>query len=205
MPRNGFTGYATAALNSALTVFISVDGEPAGAAAGRAPTAGWWLRTAGITRTVLLTGDRADIAESVGGLVGVDSVSADTDPAGKVARVLAEAANGPTIMVGDGVNDARAGCGRRRGGARCGRWAASSEAADVVLTVDRIDRLADAILTPLPSDRVQAAVIGMGLSLIAMVVAALGTCRPRWARCCRRSSTCWPSRWPPRRRAPPPN
>ena len=84
-----------AALNSALTVFISVDGEPAGAFlledpirpdARRMIRA---LRTAGITRTVLLTGDRADIAESVGGLVGVDSVSADTDPAGKVARVLA--------------------------------------------------------------------------------------------------------------------
>ena len=176
-----------AALNSALTVFISVDGEPAGAFlledpirpdARRMIRA---LRTAGITRTVLLTGDRADIAESVGGLVGVDSVSADTDPAGKVARVLAEAANGPTIMVGDGVNDAPALAAAGVGVAlAAGGATASSEAADVVLTVDRIDRLADAILIARRSRGIalQAAVIGMGLSLIAMLAAALGYLPP---------------------------
>ncbi len=176
-----------AALNSALTVFMSVDSVPAGAFLLEDPVRPdarrmiRALRSAGITRTVLLTGDRADVAESVGGLVGVDSVSAESDPAGKVAKVLAEAENGPTIMVGDGVNDAPALAAAGVGVALAASGAtASSESADVVLTVDRIDRLADAILIARRSRRIalQAAIIGMGLSLIAMVAAALGYLPP---------------------------
>ena len=176
-----------ASVNSALTVFISVDEKPAGALLLEDPVRPdarrmiRALRSAGITRTVLLTGDRSDVAESVGFLVGVDTVCADSDPAGKVAQVLAESRNGPTIMVGDGVNDAPAlaaagvGVAMAAGGAT-----ASSEAADIVLTVNRIDRLADAILIARRSRSIalQSAVIGMGLSLIAMVAAALGYLPP---------------------------
>ncbi len=176
-----------AALSSSLTVFVSVDDVPAGALLLDDPVRpdAWRmirsLRNAGIIRTVLLTGDRADIAESVGRLVGVDFVRAESDPAGKVAQVLAEAANGRTIMVGDGVNDAPAlaaagiGVALASGGAT-----ASSEAADIVLTADRIDGLSDAILIARRSRGIalQAAVVGMGLSLVAMVLAALGYLRP---------------------------
>ena len=66
------------------------------------------LRDAGIRRIVLLTGDRADIAETVGRIVGVDAVLADRDPADKLAAIRAESAAARTIMVGDGVNDAPA-------------------------------------------------------------------------------------------------
>ena len=64
------------------------------------------LRDAGIRRMVLVTGDRADIAETVGRIVGVDAVCADRDPSEKLAIVRAEQHTAPTIMVGDGVNDA---------------------------------------------------------------------------------------------------
>ncbi len=176
-----------AEVNSLLTVFISVDGTPAGALLLEDPVRPdarrmiRALRSAGIMRTVLLTGDRSDVAESVGRLVGVDSVVADSDPAAKVAQVLAEAHTGPTIMVGDGVNDAPALAAAGVGVAMAARGAtASSEAADVVLTVDRIDRLADAILIARRSRLIalQAAVLGMGLSLLAMVAAALGYLPP---------------------------
>ena len=129
------------------------------------------LRDAGITRVVLVTGDRADIADMVGRIVGVDTVLADCDPADKLAAIERESAHGATIMVGDGVNDAPALAAAGVGVALAARGAtASSEAADVVLTVDRVDALADAILIARRSKRIalQAVLVGMGLSLVAM-------------------------------------
>jgi heavy metal translocating P-type ATPase len=176
-----------ASLDGSMTVFASVDGRPAGVLLledpirADAPRMLRALRAAGITRTVLVTGDRADVAETVGRIVGVDAVQADRDPADKVAVVADEARNGPTIMVGDGVNDAPALATAGIGVALAARGAtASSETADVVLTVDRIGVLADAILVArrARSIAIQAATLGMGLSLIAMIAAALGLLPP---------------------------
>ena len=174
-------------LDGSLTVFVAVDGEPAGvfllddAIRPDAPRMVRAMRGAGVTRVVLVTGDRADIAEMVGRIVGVDAVMADCDPADKLAAIEAEAANGPTIMVGDGINDAPALAAAGVGVALAARGAtASSEAADVVLTVDRVDALADAILIARRSKRIalQAVLIGMGLSLGAMLLAAAGLLPP---------------------------
>ena len=130
---------------------------------------------------MLVTGDRADVAEAVGRIVGVDAVLADCDPADKLAVIRAESGTARTIMVGDGVNDAPALAAAGVGVALAARGAtASSEAADVVLTVDRVDALADAILIARRSRRIalQAVVVGMGLSLVAMVAAAAGLLPP---------------------------
>jgi soluble P-type ATPase len=139
------------------------------------------LRTAGINRVVLVTGDRADIADTVGRLVGVDTVLADQDPAAKLAAVQRESAAAATIMVGDGVNDAPALAAAGAGVALAARGAtASSDAADIVLTVDRVDALADAILIAQRAKRIawRAVGAGMGLSLAAMALAALGLVPP---------------------------
>lgn len=174
-------------LDGSLTVFVAVDGEPAGAflledpIRPDAPRMVRALREVGITRVILVTGDRADIADTVGRIVGVDTVLADCDPADKLAAIEREEAQGSTIMVGDGVNDAPALAAAGVGVALAARGAtASSEAADVVLTVDRLDALADAILVARRSKRiaVQAVVVGMGLSLVAMVAAAVGLLPP---------------------------
>ena len=176
-----------AELDGSLTVFVAVDDEPVGALLlvdpirPDAPRMVRALRTAGITRVVLLTGDRADIAEMVGRVVGVDAVLADCDPATKLAAVERESAAGPTVMVGDGVNDAPALAAAGAGVALAARGAtASSEAADVVLTVDRIDALADAMLIARRCKGIalQAVGVGMALSLIAMVIAAIGLLPP---------------------------
>jgi soluble P-type ATPase len=176
-----------AALDGCLTDFVAVDGAPAGAflledpVRADAPRMVSALREVGIRRTVLLTGDRADIAETVGRIVGVEAVLADRDPADKLAAIRDESAAAHTIMVGDGVNDAPALAAAGVGVALAARGAtASSEAADVVLTVDRVDAVADAILIARRSRRValEAVVVGMGLSLVAMVAAAAGLLPP---------------------------
>ena len=174
-------------LDGSLTVFVSVDDEPAGAflledaIRPDAPRMVRALRAAGIARLVLVTGDRADVAEMVGRIVGDDSVLADCDPADKLTAITRESARGATIMVGDGINDAPALAAAGVGVALAARGStASSEAADVVLTVDRVDALADAILIARRSKRiaVQAVVIGMGLSVVAMGAAAVGLLPP---------------------------
>ncbi|WP_199509715.1 heavy metal translocating P-type ATPase [Nucisporomicrobium flavum] len=176
-----------ATLDGSLTVFAAVDGEPAGVllledpVRPQAPRMVRALRDAGIGRVVLVTGDRADTAEAVGRIVGVDAVHADCDPGDKLALVGAEQEHAPTIMVGDGINDAPALAAAGVGVALAARGAtASAEAADVVLTVDRIDALADAILIARRCRRIAlwAVAVGMGLSAAAMLVAAAGYLPP---------------------------
>jgi len=176
-----------ASLDGSITVFVSIDGVPAGALvledpirpdAARMIRA---LRTTGIRRIVLVSGDRSDIADTVGRLVGVDTAYAEQDPASKVRVVAEEARFGPTIMTGDGVNDAPSMAAASVGVALAARGSsAASEAADVVLTVDRIDALADAILIARRSRRIAlvAAVVGMGLALVGMLAAAVGLLSP---------------------------
>ena len=135
------------------------------------------LRAAGLNRLVMLTGDRAEPAREVATVLGLDEVYAQQSPADKVAAVRAERERAVTVMVGDGVNDAPALAAATVGVAMGARGAtASSEAADIVLTTDRLDRLADAMDIARWSRRiaVQSAVVGMTLSLLAMAIAALG-------------------------------
>lgn len=176
-----------ASLEDSMVVFVAIDDVAVGAflledvIRPDAPRMIQGLRDAGIRRVVLLTGDRADTAETVGRIVGTDLVRAECDPGEKLAVIMAEREAGTTMMVGDGVNDAPALAAADVGVALAARGAtASSEAADVVLTVDRIDALADAILIAQRSRRIarQAVGTGMGLSLLAMLAAAAGVLPP---------------------------
>ncbi|OFW77212.1 MAG: hypothetical protein A2Z48_02100 [Actinobacteria bacterium RBG_19FT_COMBO_70_19] len=139
------------------------------------------LRRAGIRRVVMVTGDHPDVAESVGISIGVDRIMSERDPADKVDAVVAERESGVTIMVGDGVNDAPALAAADVGVAMGARGAtASSEAADVVLVVDRLDRLAEAMRIARRSRgiAVQSVLVGMGLSIGAMMFGAFGLLVP---------------------------
>jgi heavy metal translocating P-type ATPase len=176
-----------ARLDGAAVAWLTVDGAVVGAVLLRdplrrdAPRTLRRLRAAGLGRLVMLTGDRREPAQEIGTVLGLDEVGADQTPADKVAAVRAERAREVTVMVGDGVNDAPALAAADVGVAMGARGStASSEAADIVLTTDRLDRLADAMDIARRARRiaVQSAMAGMVLSLSAMAVAAVGWLPP---------------------------
>jgi hypothetical protein len=122
-----------------------------------------------------------DVAKAVGSVLGVDQVLAERSPAEKLEAVQAAQRVAVTVMVGDGINDAPALAAADVGVAIGARGAtASSEAADVVLVVDRLDRLVEAIRIARRSRSIalQSVFLGMGLSIAAMGFAAVGLLSP---------------------------
>jgi soluble P-type ATPase len=171
-------------------VLVAVDGHLAGVIvmAGELRTeaaavvARLWAE--GIAHIAMVSGDRRSVANRVGAELGLDRVYADQSPAGKVdviRRLRQNPRRRPVVMVGDGVNDAPAlavadaGIAMGAGGATI-----SSETADAVITVDRIDRVADAVHAGRRSLAIarQSVIAGMGVSVAAMGVAATGHLPP---------------------------
>ena len=172
-----------AALDGATIVWVRVDGDVIAGLAlqdvlrSDAARAIRRLRSAGVRRVVLLTGDRPAPAREVGLLLGLDEVFAGQTPADKVQAVRTEQSRATTVMIGDGINDAPA-LAAADVGAAMGAFgsSAATESADVVLTTDRVDAIADAVEIARRSRRIaiESAGLGMGLSAIAMVTAGAG-------------------------------
>ena len=178
-----------ARLDGALTVFAAVDGQPAGVLILDDPVRPdaartiRRLRTGRMQRIVMVTGDRPEVADTVGAIIGVDSVLAERTPEEKLDVVRAEMRHAPVVMVGDGINDAPALALAEVGVAMGVRGAtASSQAADAVLTVDRIDRLGEVAAVARRTQRIalESVLAGMGMSLAAMGAAAAGLLPPVW-------------------------
>ena len=176
-----------ASWRSALTVFVAVEGQPIGALLladelrSDAPHAIRMLRDAGVARIVMVTGDSAASAQAIGAGLDLDAVLADRVPSDKVDAVRCERQLAPTVMVGDGINDAPALASADVGIALGARGAtASSEAADVVILADRLDRVGDAITIAQRARRiaVESIVVGMSLSVLAMLAAMVGWLAP---------------------------
>ncbi len=176
-----------ASWRSALSVFVAVDGRTVGALLlgdelrRETPRAVQTLRSAGVSRIVMVTGDRADAAETIAAALDLDAVLANRVPSDKVDAVATEQRLSPTLMVGDGINDAPALAAANVGIAMGARGAsASSEAADVVILVDRLDRVADAVVIAKRARAIalQSIAAGLGLSGVAMGLAAFGWLTP---------------------------
>jgi heavy metal translocating P-type ATPase len=144
------------------------------------------LRRVGVEHVALVSGDRTEIAEAVAQSVGIDEVYGRQRPEDKVEVVRAVrelSGRRNVVMVGDGINDAPALALADVGIAIAGKGATiSSETADVVITVDDASRIALAIAIGRRSLKIarQSVVYGLGLSVAAMLVAALGYLPPVW-------------------------
>lgn len=137
------------------------------------------LRTSGIKKILMVTGDRFETAQNVGAMLDLDEIHASLKPEDKMNIVLSEMklAKGTVIAVGDGINDAPVLAASDVGVAMGARGAtAASEAADVVIVDDSIDRLTRAIsISKFSRNKaLQAAGVGMGLSFVAMLLGAFG-------------------------------
>ncbi len=184
--RGAHLGLEAIAAGTAV-VAVAVDGVFAGLillADGLRPDAAGMLdelKRSGIDRVVLASGDRADVVEAVARALAVDAAFGGMSPEGKLDLVRAEQARAPTLMVGDGINDAPALAGASVGVAMGARGsAASSESADIVLLVDEIDRLALALKLARRTRRIaiESVAVGLGLSIAAMIAAAFGYLPP---------------------------
>jgi P-type E1-E2 ATPase len=141
------------------------------------------LRAAGVKHIALVTGDRHETAQEVAAEVGISEIYSNISAAGKldITRNAQMESKGAVVVVGDGINDAPALAAADVGVAMGARGAsAASEAADVVIVEDSIDRLVHAIEIAQRSRRkaLQAAGIGMGLAIIGMIFGAFGLLTP---------------------------
>ncbi len=142
------------------------------------------LRSEGVRHVAMVSGDRRSVAERIGAEVGVDRVYAEQSPEEKLAivrRLREDPSLRPVMMVGDGVNDAPAlalaDLGLAMGAAGA---TVSSETADAVITVDRVDRVADALHIGRRALHIarQSVLAGMAMSITAMGFAAAGYLTP---------------------------
>ena len=170
------------------TAYVAIDGRIAGAIEfadrlrHQVPALLQRLAVLGVTETVMLTGDRDAPAEAIAAQAGIRTVRANLLPADKVAAVRELTARyGNVVMVGDGINDAPALAAATVGVAMGAHGTAvSAEAADVVLLVDDIARVGDAMAVSRRMRRIalQSIGVGLGVSFALMIVASFGHITP---------------------------
>jgi heavy metal translocating P-type ATPase len=175
------------AAEGSSSVYVSIDGVLAGVLLlqdpirPEAPRVLRSLRAAGVRRIHMVTGDHPDVAELIADALGIDRLFAERTPEEKVEVARLVRSEGITAMVGDGINDAPALAVADIGVAMGARGAtAASEAADVVLTADRLEGLLLATRIAQRTRRIalESVLSGMGLSLVAMMFAATGHIAP---------------------------
>jgi heavy metal translocating P-type ATPase len=173
---------------AALVAYVAIDGRLAGTVeyADRvrpeAAEALAELRSLGLQRTMLLSGDRPSNARGAAAAAGIHEVVADLLPEGKVEIVRRLVTAGDAVlMVGDGTNDAPALAAATVGVALAGHGGGvTAEAAGVVVLADDLRRVPEAIRIARRAMRVARQSIWLGLTLsgIAMALAAVGIIPP---------------------------
>lgn len=140
------------------------------------------LRDLGVERTVLLTGDRAAVAQLIGQEVGVDEIVSEVLPSEKLQVVELEMKAGYNVMVvGDGINDAPALAAGNVGVAMgVGGADITMRSADIVLMTHQLDRLPMAMMLAAKTKATihRNVLIGAGLTLLMLGMASAGTITP---------------------------
>ena len=133
-----------------------------------------------IGRVLIVSGDRNEEVEHLARQVGIKEVHASKAPEDKVAIVRREAAQAPTLFLGDGINDAPAMQAATVGVAFGVQSDITAEAADAVILETSLSRVDELIHIGRHMRRIalQSAVGGMALSIVGMIVAAFGFLPP---------------------------
>lgn len=139
------------------------------------------LKSLGVRKTVMLTGDLRTVGDRIGKQLGLDEVYSELLPAGKVEKLelldSKKSPKGKLVFVGDGINDApvlaRADIGIAMGGLGSD---AAIEAADVVIMTDEPSKIASALKIARRTSRIvyQNIVFALGVKAIFLVLGALG-------------------------------
>jgi P-type E1-E2 ATPase len=177
-----------AGAGSKMVALVGINGKPAGAIVfGDKIRVGVddminELKLLGMNESIMLTGDNKENARAIARLINLSGFESDLLPEQKVATVkrLKEKYRN-IMMVGDGINDAPALASATVGVAMGARGSAiSTEAADVVLMVDDVTNVVDAVRISQRTLKIakQSIFVGLGLSLLLMVIASFGLIPP---------------------------
>ena len=139
------------------------------------------LKSVGIKKTIMLTGDSKVVADKVAKAIGIDEVHAELLPSDKVNKVEEilnkKSANGKVLFVGDGINDApvlaRADIGIAMGGVGSD---AAIEAADVVLMKDKVEAISEAIRVSRKTSKIlwQNIIFSLAIKVAVMILVIFG-------------------------------
>ena len=137
------------------------------------------LKSLGVKKLVMLTGDKKSVAENVAEKLGLTDFFAELLPADKVSRVeeLLSSGKGRLAFVGDGINDApvlmRADCGIAMGAMGSD---AAIESADVVLMNDKPSKIASAVKIARKTMRIvwENIIFALGVKAVILILGALG-------------------------------
>lgn len=178
--------------NHGTIIHVAVDGTYMGHIVisdrerADAPAAIASLKDVGVSKVVMLTGDKRDVAEEIAAKMGITEVRSELLPQDKVAAVeglLAQKTAGKSLaFVGDGINDApvlaRADVGVAMGGLGSD---AAIEAADVVLMDDKLSKLSKAVKIARRTLGIakQNIVFAIGVKAAVLILAAFGLA-PMW-------------------------
>ena len=178
--------------NHGTIIHVAVDGTYMGHIVisdrerADAPAAIASLKNVGVSKVVMLTGDKRDVAEEVAAQMGITEVRSELLPQDKVSAVeglLAQKTAGKSLaFVGDGINDApvlaRADVGVAMGGLGSD---AAIEAADVVLMDDKLPKLSKAVKIARHTLGIakQNIVFAIGVKVAVLILAAFGLA-PMW-------------------------
>ncbi len=178
------TGWADDGMASSgqAVAHVAVDGAYAGMLVladeirPEAPAVISWLHDHGVSRVAMLTGDSTDTAQAVAAQAGIADIHAELLPPDKV-DLAATMSPRPTLVVGDGVNDAPVLAAADVGIAMGARGStAAGDAADAVLLKNSLNGVVDAVAISRHTLRIalQSIWIGIALSIGFMLVATTG-------------------------------